>query len=296
MISSPHRKLLMSKILVLGASGMAGHVIASHLSEQGYSVDTVSGSKKLNDSTILINVLDIAALQVFLSSRTYDTVINCIGMLVKDSELNKDRAVFLNSYLPHFLEKYYEKSSTRVIHLSTDCVFSGKNAPYKESAWYDGELFYDRTKALGEINNQKDLTFRMSIIGPDLNKDGIGLFNWFYSQTGTISGYSRAIWTGVTTIELARAIEAAMKQNLTGLYHLVPDKNISKFELLELFKLVFVRDDIYIDEDTSISLDKTLVRTRTDFDYKVKDYKQMIIDMKEWIDDHEGFYPHYRKK
>ena len=101
--------------------------------------------------------------------------------------------------------------------MSTDCVFSGKTGGYDESSLRDGETFYDRSKALGELENQKDLTFRNSIIGPDLNEEGIGLFNWFMKQTGEINGYTKAMWTGVTTLTLAKAMESAVQQGLTGL-------------------------------------------------------------------------------
>ena len=173
-------------------------------------------------------------------------------------------------------------------------MFSGKNAPYREDSPYDGEPFYDRSKALGEIKNDKDLTFRMSIIGPDMQPTGIGLFNWFYAQTGEILGFTNAIWSGITTIELAKGIDAAIKQNLTGLYHLVPSTNISKYNLVKTFVEVFNRDDIAVKPDDKLALDKTLVNTRTDFDYTVPDYQTMITEMKEWIDTHKSLYEHYK--
>lgn len=281
------------KILVLGAGGMAGHVIATHLREVGHDIATLSANNKLDNATILLDVMNREVLTDYLNGQEFDIVVNCIGMLVKASDEHKDRAVYLNSYLPHLLEKHYEKTSTKVIHLSTDCVFSGKNAPYKEDSWYDGELFYDRTKALGELNNDKDLTFRMSIIGPDMQEKGIGLFNWFYAQTGEISGYTKAIWNGITTIELAKGIEAAIQQNLTGLYHLVPTSNISKFELLKLFMEVFERRDITVNPTEGVVLDKTLINTRQDFNFQVGTYQSMLNEMKEWIIAHPALYKHY---
>jgi dTDP-4-dehydrorhamnose reductase len=286
----------MKKVLVLGAGGMAGHVVALHLREQGFDVDTLSARHALDEHTHLIDVTNQKELDIFLDANSYDVVINCIGLLVKQSEDRKDLAVYLNSYLPHLLESRYQNSPTKVIHLSTDCVFSGQHAPYHETSVYDGELFYDRTKALGEIINAKDLTFRMSIIGPDMQESGIGLFNWFYQQHGQISGYTTAIWSGITTIELARGIEAAIAQDLTGLYHLVPNDNISKFDLLGLFKDVFKREDITISPASTVALDKTLLNSRTDFNFTVKDYKNMVMDMSDWIDTHKDLYKHYEVK
>lgn len=284
------------KILVLGAGGMAGHVVATHLTEQGYEVDTLSSRNKLNDKTILMDATDINSLRTFLQNNSYNVVINCIGILVKQSEDRKDLATCLNSYLPHFLEEFYKNTSTKLIHLSTDCVFSGKNAPYNENSPYDGELFYDRAKALGEVINDKDLTFRMSIIGPDMQQTGIGLFNWFYAQTGEINGYTKAIWSGITTIELAKGIQAAIEQNTTGLYHLVPDQNIAKYDLLNLFERVFERTDIKVNPIDAVSLDKTLINNRKDFNFKVSNYETMITEMKTWINKHNDLYPHYKER
>lgn len=283
----------MKKVLVLGVGGMAGHVVATYLREKNYDVVGISAKNKLDDNTILLDVTDTKSFKDFLNANTFDAVINCIGILVKQSEERKDLATYLNAYLPHFLEHYYQTKTTKLIHLSTDCVFSGKNAPYKEDSVYDGELFYDRTKALGEIINNKDLTFRMSIVGPDMHESGIGLFNWFFAQTGKINGYTSAIWNGITTITLARAINAALEQDLKGLYHLVPNNNISKYELLQLFKKTFCRDDIIIKPSDAVSLDKTLVNTRTDFTFHIEPYPEMINEMKNWINEHKFLYPHY---
>lgn len=281
----------MKKILVLGAGGMAGHVIALSLRKAGFSVDTLSARNALDKNTVLMDVLDQENLKEILNAKNYDAVINCIGMLVKQSEDRKDLAVYLNTYLPHFLENHFAKSKTKVIHLSTDCVFSGNNAPYDEHSHHDGELFYDRSKSLGEIVNEKDLTFRMSIVGPDMQPDGIGLFNWFIQQEGTVTGFKNAIWSGITTIELAKGICAAIDQNLCGVYNLVPSTNISKFELLKIFGDVF-NSNITIEPDDRPAPDKTLINTRTDFDYSVPDYKTMIHEMKHWINDHADIYPY----
>lgn len=281
------------RVLVLGAGGMAGHVISIFLRENGYTIDTLSAHNPLDNKTFLVDVMDARKLKEVLNSNNYDVVINCIGILVKQSDDRKDLAAYLNAYLPHFLENYYGGTKTKIVHLSTDCVFSGENPPYKENSTYDGELFYDRSKALGEIINNKDLTFRMSIIGPDMHENGIGLFNWFCKQHGEIHGYSKAMWNGVTTIELAKGIKAAIEQDLTGLYHLVPKKNISKYDLLKLFKRVFGRDDIEVKPDEKVASDKTLINTREDFDYVVPDYETMVKEMYEWVVSHKDIYKHY---
>ncbi len=282
-------------ILVLGAGGMAGHTVSIYLREKGHSIDTISATNPLDKNTVLMDVTNKEKLESYLTENDYDVVINCIGLLVKQSEDRNDLAVYLNSYLPHFLENHYKKTKTKLIHLSTDCVFSGNNAPYHENSTYDGDLFYDRSKALGEIINEKDLTFRMSIIGPDMKKNGTGLFNWFYAQSGEISGYTKAMWNGVTTLELAKGINAAISQELCGLYHFVPAENISKFELLKLFKEVFNRKDIVVNPSDTLEIDKTLINTRSDFNYSVPKYTIMVEEMKNWIDAHPSLYAHYER-
>jgi dTDP-4-dehydrorhamnose reductase len=281
------------RALVLGAGGMAGHTIALYLGEAGFSLETLSATKAFDQDTYLMDVTDLDGFRRFLQAHAYDAVINCIGLLVKPSEERKDLAVYLNAFLPRFLEQHYRRSNTKLVHLSTDCVFSGMNAPYAEDSPYDGEAFYDRTKALGEVDNDKDLTFRMSIVGPEIDASGSGLFNWFCRQTGSISGYRNVIWNGVTTLELARAVVAALQQDVKGLYHLVPSRSITKLGLLELFKETFQRDDIQVEPVDTARSDKTLINTRRDFQYEVPAYDTMISEMKQWMDKHSVLYPHY---
>lgn len=284
------------KILVLGASGMAGHVISTYLREKGHEVVPIGGRRKVLEDTAMLDLMDKQALEAFLKENTFDVIVNAVGMLIQQSEDRKDVASYLNGFLPHQLEYTFRDTKTKIIHLSTDCVFSGENGPYNEDSPYDGQTFYDRSKALGEIKNGKDLTLRMSIIGPDANPEGSGLFGWFYKQTGTIFGFTNAIWNGVTTIELAKAISDAIDQNLTGLYHLTPKtETISKYDLVSLFKTVFERNDITIEPKETKPTNKVLLNHRTDFDHEIPTYEQMIREMKAWIEDHKELYPHYEK-
>jgi dTDP-4-dehydrorhamnose reductase len=177
--------------------------------------------------------------------------------------------------------------------MSTDCVFAGNDGPYLENSFPNGVSFYDRSKALGEIKNDKDLSFRNSIIGPDIKPSGIGLFNWFMKQSGNVDGYTGAIWTGVTTLCLAQAMEYAISEHLTGLYNLVNNKSISKYELLGLFNKHFRANEIKITSNNKIHLDKTLKSTRHDFSFQVPSYEQQIIELRHWVDSHISIYPHY---
>lgn len=282
------------KILVLGASGMAGHVISQYFINQNHIVHTFSNNDMDFKNHIVGDALDFENLKKIVVEGKYDAIINAIGILNEVADENKPLAIMLNSYLPHFLVEITKDTKTKVIQMSTDCVFSGKDGNYKEDSIKDGLSFYDRTKALGEIDNSKDLTFRNSIIGPDRNPNGIGLFNWFMKQEGKINGYTKSIWTGVTTITLARAMEKAIQQNLTGIYNLVNNTKINKHDLLVLFNEEIKKDKIDINPVEGTRLDKSLISTRSDFDFTVPSYKEMVIEMKEWIAKNHHFYPYYK--
>lgn len=286
---------MLMRIVVLGSTGMAGHVVSTFLEEKGYDVYRISRSERNSEKSFAIDVTDFAGLNKRLNKIQPDCVVNCVGLLQKDCEQRTDSAVLINSYLPHWLEQKYSQCDTKVIHLSTDCVFSGNTGGYWENDLHDGRTMYDRSKSLGEIINGKDLSFRMSIIGPDIDARGTGLFNWFMAQHGEIDGWSQAVWNGVTTIELARAIEQAIEQGLTGLYHLVQPTPIDKYSLLALFQREFQRDDIAIRKADGPILDKSLVNTRTDFDFTVNDYPNQIHNMSVWIHRHKELYPHYAR-
>jgi len=279
-------------VLVLGSTGMAGHLIADYLFESGCEITTMNRRSTFMHRNIVVNFEDLEFFRKFDYS-AFDYVINCIGILNKNCDLNKSEAVFINSFFPHIIEECLKNTKTRLIHLSTDCVFSGKKGGYLESDSTDGQSFYDRTKSLGEVINSKDLTFRQSLIGPDISESGSGLFNWFMNSNGEIDGYSCVFWTGVTTLTLAKAILSAMKTNLTGVYHLVNNQKISKHDLLCLMNKHFKNNQTIIRKSISVISDKSLLNSRKDFDFVVPSYEQMIIEMKEWVSNRPDRYKHY---
>ncbi|KKN13902.1 hypothetical protein LCGC14_1001710 [marine sediment metagenome] len=283
----------MKQIMVLGSSGMAGHTIYNYLSSLNkYRVFDASRTI-INKKTILIDVENQMELSKFITydlfKRKIDIVINCIGLLVKDCEENPAKASYINSYFPHLLELVTKKSNIKIVHLSTDCVFSGNNGNYFDFENPDAIDFYGKSKALGEINNNKDLTIRMSIIGRELKKNGTGLFEWFMRQTGRVRGYTNAIWSGITTLELAKAIEQIIDSpfNLTGLYQLAPNYSISKFDLLNLINKVWERKDIKIIPDYIKSIDKSLINTyHTKFTYNFPEsYEQMLKEYRAYLNE-----------
>ncbi len=285
------------KLLVLGCNGMAGHLISLYFKERGHDVIGFARSESnLLDQTIIGDAADLGLIKHMTIEGNYDAVINCIGLLNQFAEDNKAMAILLNGYLPHYLAEITKDTKTRVIHMSTDCVFAGNNGPYYEDSLPNGYTFYDRSKAIGEINNTKDLTFRNSIIGPDIKESGIGLFNWFMKQKGQIGGFTGAIWTGVTTYTLAKAMEAALDQNLTGLYNLVNNESINKFDLCSLFNKYFRANEVEINPNDKLQLDKSLRRKREDFAFVVPSYEQQIKELREWVVNHRELYPHYNMK
>ena len=276
---------------------MAGHLISLYFKEKGHEVVGFARQQsQLLDSTIIGDASDMALIKKVIEEGNYEAVINSIGLLNQFAENNKAMAVLLNGYLPHYLVELTKDTKTRIIHMSTDCVFAGNDGPYYEDTLPNGASFYDRSKAIGEFNNDKDLTFRNSIIGPDIKASGIGLFNWFMKQEGPIGGFTGAIWTGVTTYTLAKAMEAALNENLTGLYNLVNNTSINKFDLCSLFNKYFRAGEVEINPNDKLQLDKTLKCTRTDFSFHVPSYEQQIKDMREWVDAHPSLYPHYSVK
>jgi dTDP-4-dehydrorhamnose reductase len=261
---------------------MAGHVITRYLeSLNKYEIINVA-LEKLNDETIIANVEEKELVKEIISKFKPSVIINCIGLLVDASSNRPDLAIYLNSFFPHYLAELGKRMNFKLIHLSTDCVFSGNKGNYSENDFKDGEDMYARTKALGEIINNKDLTFRLSIIGPEIRENATGLFHWFMTQKGEIWGYNKVYWTGVTTLELAKAIDSAIDQNLTSLYHLVPKKKISKFALLNFIKEVWGKS-IIIKNINEPKHDKSLINTRKDFNYEIPDYRTMLMELYEWM-------------
>lgn len=281
------------RFLVLGCNGMAGHTISLYLKEQGHDVFGFDRSKSKYIKNAVGDAQNIDFMKNLIIDGKYDTVINCIGILNQFAEENKALATFLNSYFPHFLAEITSGSDTQVIHMSTDCVFSGKRGEYTEDDFRDGETFYDRSKALGELEDHKNITLRNSIVGPDINPNGIGLMNWFMKQSTPISGYTKAMWTGQTTLQLAKTMEVAAKERASGLYNTVPDHSISKYDLLRLFNKYLRNDSIQISPIEGINADKSLKRTRYDFSYIIPDYEVMVSELAGWVFKHKDMYPHY---
>jgi len=272
---------------------MLGHQVVSYfLNFDDYDVIDIAFRSKLREKTIVSDVTNKTAFEKIVTELKPDFIVNCIGILIHGSS-NVENAIYLNAYLPHQLKKISKNIGAKLIHISTDCVFSGDKGGYIETDVKDGKGVYSQTKKLGEIEDDANLTLRTSIIGPELKNNGEGLFHWFMNQQGDITGFTRAIWSGVTTIELAKAIKWSIDNDITGLYHVTNNTSISKYDLLKLFQK-YTKKDINIKSSSGKDVDKSFIDTRLSMDYEISSYDQMISDMVSLIDNNRPLYSQYK--
>lgn len=277
-------------VLVLGAHGMAGHIITRYLKQHGHNVGTMARF----DSDFNLDIEDAFAVCNLIDRLPeVDYVINCCGLLVKDSLARPDRAAILNGWFPRYIEHKYSGSNTRVIHISTDCVFSGSKGNYIETDLPTETTAYGKAKSYGELNNSKDITFRTSIIGTELRQPGNGLMNWILTNPDSeIFGWANAHWSGITTLQLAKSINDYMLDpSYTGLYHLVSPVSISKFELLSLINDVFNLGKTVIRTLGPKPVNKVLIDTRKLVKNPIPDYTTQLVEMKNFLADKRGVWP-----
>ena len=267
------------RVLVLGASGMAGHMIFHELRAGGaYAVWGTGHSQVPENALIPLDVRERSALVRILDEVRPNVIINAVGALIRESVRDPANAIRLNSVLPHDLAALADDSGARVVHISTDCVFSGRQGGYSEDAFRDADDTYGRSKALGELLRPPHLTLRTSIVGPERRSDGSGLLAWFLRQEGTVRGYTRALWSGITTLELARGVQRAIESDLEGLFHVTNGQPISKYDLLHLFHGTFPNRVSDIVADDTLVTDKSLKKSEI-FDFEVLSYSAMVAEL-----------------
>jgi dTDP-4-dehydrorhamnose reductase len=255
-----------------------------------YTIIDASFPNKLNDQSKLLDVTNAVDLKNFIEFEKPDIVVNCIGILIKGSQSDPSNAIYLNSYFPHQLAKILRQTKGRLIHVSTDCVFTGSKGSYTETDFKDARDTYGLSKALGEVENDIDVTLRTSIVGPELKEKGECLFHWFMQQTGTIKGYTKSFWGGVTTLELAKVVDQVIEQNTTGLIHITNREPISKYDLIQLFKKIFNKNDVVVEPIEGKNSDKSIDSIRNDLKYKVSSYEKMVGDMKRFMENNKSLY------
>lgn len=280
----------MRKVLVLGSTGMLGHQVVLRLTKSSeFQTYDLSFRNKFREETIICDVTDFKKLGQEIEVLQPDFIVNCIGILIKGSNENPKNSILINAYLPHFLASKGDKIGAKVIHISTDCVFSGKKGAYLESDFRDADDVYGRGKALGEIFSENHLTLRTSIIGPELKKNGEGLFHWFMNKDTEVNGFTQAFWGGVTTIELAKIIEYSIFNNLKGLVHVTNGNSISKYDLLNLFNDEF-KKGLKINSVEGKKVDKSLETQFPSYLPSIPSYTKMIHDMKLFMEAHRSLY------
>ena len=279
------------KILLLGSNGMAGHLCYNYFVNKGYEV---FGTNRDLDSKnkIFLDIFNLNDLSNKLNKIKPNVIINCIGILVSESMKSPKNAIFVNSFLPHYLDEFCSKNSTYLIHLSTDCVFSGKNGPYNKNSFKDENNYYGLSKNIGEVISDSTLTIRTSIIGPEIKSNGIGLFHWFMNQGGKIEGYSNVLWSGVTTLFLANFIESILFDKPKGLINLSNNKSISKLDLLQLIKNTWDLD-IEIIKCEKKKINKTLINGDLDIGLSVQSYSEMLLDLKGYMELNKSIYKNF---
>jgi dTDP-4-dehydrorhamnose reductase len=260
------------KILVLGVSGMLGNAMFRVLSEscehevwgmaRSPAVQKHYGAALASRVEAGIDVENPDSLASLLERIRPDTVVNCIGLVKQFAQAGDPlQALPINAMLPHRLARYCALLGARLVHISTDCVFSGARGAYGETDISDAEDLYGKSKFIGEVAYPHTITLRTSIIGHELASHH-GLIEWFLSQTGTVHGYRRVVFSGLPTVELSRIVRDAVlpRPTLSGVFH-VASAPITKYDLLKLVAQAYGKT-IEIVPDDSVAIDRTLIADR----------------------------------
>jgi len=281
------------RILILGGSGMLGHQLWQRLSVRlpetfvviRHSRQAYKKFKLFDDSERVvdnIDAMDFSAIQSVLAKIRPDFVLNCVGITKRHEAAATDpiASITLNSLLPHKLAKWGQDNNTKIITFSTDCVFDGKTGNYTEESPTGALDIYGKTKALGEIKTGDALTLRSSFIGPEL-LPGSELLEWFLAQSGSVPGFRKAVYSGLTTLEMCRVVEKIILDypKAKGLYN-VSSGPITKFDLLMLIKKK-MNLNIEIIPDNNFFCDRSLdsSKFRKEFRYTPPSWEKMVDEL-----------------
>lgn len=288
MSRSPHT------VLILGASGMLGNAAMRVFAEEpGYDVyGTVRNAASIRFFPEPLRGRVVAGVEAnsvddllgVVARFRPDTVINCVGV-VKQFDASNDPLVTLplNTILPHRLARLCQAVGARLIHISTDCVFDGRRGDYREDDVANATDLYGRSKLLGEVYYRNAITLRTSIIGHEMDGNH-ALIDWFLSQRGSVNGFAKAIFSGLTTVELSRVIAQHVipRPELSGLYHVSVDP-INKHDLLSLVADVYGKTiDIVRREEPVIDRSLSSERFRAATGYMPPDWMTLICALKEF--------------
>ncbi len=279
------------RILILGGDGMLGHQLLRHFKERHDVRVTLRLGREAYETCRLfeqgsvlygIDARQMDVLSQIIEDFRPEAVVNAIGIVKQRSKAKEViPSLEINSLLPHRLVILCRIVGARLVHFSTDCVFSGRKGGYCESDYSDADDLYGRTKFLGEVSDLNCLTLRTSMIGSELSRK-TGLLEWFLGQRGqTVKGFTKAIFSGFPTVELARIVERVLVEapTLHGVYH-VAARPISKYDLLTLIR-DRLRLPITIERDSTFECDRSLDASRfhRDTEYSPPTWEAMIDDM-----------------
>lgn len=287
------------RILILGGDGMLGHELFRYL-RKAHEVHV----------TIRRALANYGSIKPFATENTYDSIeirqfdrvlevvkdfrpeaiVNAVGIVKQRSDAKEClSSLEINALLPHRLAALCRTINARLIHMSTDCVFSGRKGGYTEDDPFDAEDLYGQTKFLGEVHGAHAVTLRSSIIGLELTRKS-GLVEWFLSQRTGIKGFRRAVFSGLTTTEMARVIERVLVSHsgLSGLWH-VASSPISKYELLRKLAAILERTELRIEPDDEFVCDRSLDGRRFErtTGYHAPSWDQMLNELAEQVRERE---------
>lgn len=279
------------KVMVLGASGMLGHLLTTYLEESGHDVLAVSRRGTFGRVPIAVDLEDWTGLQSQIEIHKPNWIVNAAGLLNDEVDNFTASAILINIYLPRKLAEAGTTLGFKLITVGSDCVFEGDRGNYSVTDKPDAVSSYGKTKHLGEVVSDRDLTIRTSIIGPEIDPAGRGLLQWFMARETEADGWTSAVWTGLTTLELAKVIEALVSGGLaqTGLWHCVPDTPINKYELLQMMNEIFKEEVIEINSVPGLSHDRSLVNDRPNA-WRVPNYADMMTELRVWVTEHQNLY------
>lgn len=289
------------RILILGASGMLGNTLLRYFAPNHEVASTFRDYEKTQDIFMKIktkiydgvDIYDELTLDEVMKDFKPEVIMNCVG-IIKQLDLSKQyyESIYVNALLPHKLVRLAEEHNAKLIHFSTDCVFTGEKGMYLESDPSDCTDLYGKSKFLGEVGYSSNaLTFRTSIIGHELTTCR-SLVDWFLNEEDSVNGYDKAIFSGLPTIEIAEIIDKHVLPKLNdyyGLYHLSVEP-INKYDLLTMVAKVYNKK-IKIVRDSELVIDRSLnsERFRSDFNYIVPSWETLIDKMrKDYIRFFEG--------
>jgi len=282
------------RIFIFGITGMLGHVLWQNLKEDFEVYGTTRDREdnftekypifKNNNRNIIyeIDVLSKEAISTVVGKVRPDVVINCVG-IVKQLKEAEDPiiSISVNSLFPHLLAVRCEDANIKLIHISTDCVFSGKKGFYRETDPADADDLYGRTKYLGEVSGSNCLTIRASLIGRE-PREKKSLLEWFLAQKGQVKGYKKAVFSGLTTYSFTEILKEIILKypRLNGIYH-VASNPINKYELLTQLKAIY-KKDIEIIPDETIKVDRSLdaSKFKNDTSIKIPMWDEMLEDLR----------------